>query len=131
MLKAYFLIALGGGVGSVARFACAEATAAWLGTAFPWGTLAVNLAGSLAIGAFAALWAPGARGASPDLAWLLMAGFCGGFTTFSAFSLQTLQLLQSGEVSRAGANVAGSVVLCVLATWAGWAAASALNGPAR
>lgn len=118
----YGAVALGGALGSVAR--------AWLGTAvgqlsgagFPWGTLLINVAGSALIGWFAAVTAPDGR--LLELAgWrvFVMVGVCGGFTTFSAFSLQTVELLQRGALGRAGAYVAGSVVLCVLGTWAGMA----------
>jgi fluoride exporter len=57
----------------------------------------------------------------PDLRIFLMTGFCGGFTTFSAFSLQTLELMQAGEMIQALGYVLGSVVLCVLGTFGGWA----------
>jgi CrcB protein len=56
----------------------------------------------------------------PDLRIFLMVGVCGGFTTFSAFSLQTLELLQSGDVWPAGGYIAGSLVFCLAAVWAGW-----------
>jgi CrcB protein len=116
----YLWVALGGALGSVGRFALANLAAARLGETFPWGTLAVNVLGSFAIGVFAAMPA-----ASDTAKKFLMAGICGGFTTFSAFSLQTLELTQRGEWLRAGVNVVGSVVLCLVAVWLGWLAGQA------
>jgi len=124
----YFLIGLGGALGSMARHLCSMLALSRFGDAFPWGTVFINIAGSLAIGFFARLNDPAARlSLSPDIRMFLMAGVCGGFTTFSAFSLQTLDLLQAGEMMRAGANIALSVVCCVAATWAGQWLAGAYN----
>ena len=121
-------IALGGALGSLARYFASEALARALGPAFPWGTLAVNVSGSLLIG-FVAGWENDA-GRLMDSAFarqFVMVGICGGYTTFSAFSLQTLGMLQAGDVGRAGANVAAAVLLCVFAAWAGYALAAALS----
>ena len=91
------------------------------GPRFPWGTLLINVLGSLIIGLVAALTALPARvGMHPDARVFLMVGVCGGFTTFSAFSLQSLELLQSGESASALGYMAGSVMLCLMAVWAGW-----------
>lgn len=121
-------VALGGGLGSVARVAAG----AWLvrGGAAPHGaTLAVNITGSLLIGVLAALTLPGGRwGLGPAGQQFLMAGFCGGFTTFSAFSLQTLQLARDRAPGAALLNGLASVGLCLAATWAGLLAAQALTG---
>ena len=106
-------VGLGGALGSVARFWIGLAVATALGTAFPWGTLVINVLGSFVIGAAAAL--PG----SDTWRAFLMAGVCGGFTTFSAFSLQTLALLRAGQAGAAACNVAASVGACVLAAAAG------------
>ena len=124
----YLWIALGGAFGSMARYAGSNLAAAWLGGGFPWGTLIINVLGSLVIGFFAALTGPGGRlYVSSDLRLFVMVGICGGFTTFSSFSLQTLDLLRDGAVARAGLNVIGSVSLCLLAVWIGYLAATALN----
>jgi CrcB protein len=124
----YLWIGLGSALGGMARYGLSAAMADRFGEGFPWGTVTVNILGSFIIGFFAALTATGGRlNASPDAKQFVMAGLCGGFTTFSAFSLQTLTLAQDGQMLRAGANVGGSVVLCLLATWLGYAAASALN----
>ena len=127
----YFWIALGSALGGMARYGMSAAMADRFGEAMPWGTIAVNIVGSFVIGFFAALTGPDGRmPASNDARQFVMAGLCGGFTTFSAFSLQTLTLAQDGQVLRAGANVGASVVLCLAAVWLGYLAASALNAKA-
>jgi protein CrcB len=90
-LVTYLWIALGGALGSVARYACANLVASWFGESFPWGTILVNISGSFVIGFFAAL--TGADGrilVSPDTRAFVMIGICGGYTTFSSFSLAGL-----------------------------------------
>jgi CrcB protein len=124
----YLWIAIGGALGSMARYGAAGLITGWLGPGFPWGTLLVNVTGSFVIGFFAALTGPEGRiPASADLRQFVMVGICGGYTTFSAFSLQTLNLIQDGEVMQAGLNVAGSVALCLAAVWLGHVTATALN----
>jgi CrcB protein len=125
----YLLIALGGALGSVARFAINGLVSAQLeGSLFPWGTLVVNVTGSFVIGFFFTLTEPGGRVfASSDTRQFFMTGLCGGYTTFSSFSLNTLNLAREGEWWRAGANTVGSVVACLLAVWLGHLCASALN----
>lgn len=115
MMLAYLWVALGGALGSVGRFWLNNVVTARVGDGFPWGTLFINVLGSLAIGILAAL--PITQDATRKF---LMAGICGGFTTFSAFSLQTLELAQRGEWLRAGGNILGSVALCLVAVWLGW-----------
>ncbi|MDN3556098.1 fluoride efflux transporter FluC [Halomonas maura] len=112
------LVAMGGALGGMARLAVTELAARWLGRAFPWGTLMVNLGGTLALGALAARlgWPPGD---SP--AWLgLAVGGLGGFTTVSSFSLQTLSLWQAGRAAAALANGLATLGLGVVAGAAGW-----------
>lgn len=127
-MAAYLLIALGSAIGGAARYWCTQIVAAHMGEAFPWGTLAVNASGSLIIGMLGALsqanalWQPG-----HEARLFLMVGVLGGFTTFSAFSLQTLNLLREGEWLYAAANVAASMVVCLLAVWVGFAAAASLG----
>ena len=111
----YLWVAIGGALGSVGRFWLNNVVTARAGDGFPWGTLLINVLGSLAIGFFATLPAT-----SDTAKKFLMAGVCGGFTTFSAFSLQTLELTQRGEWLRAGGNILGSVALCLVAVWLGW-----------
>jgi CrcB protein len=124
----YLWVALGGALGSMARFGCSSLIAGWFGQTFPLGTLVINVLGSLVIGFFATLTGPDGRVlAAPDMRQFVMVGICGGYTTFSSFSLQTLTLVQDGEFLRAGLNVVGSVVLCLLAVWLGSVAAAAMN----
>ena len=111
-MRTILAVALGGAVGSVARYLMMGWVARLAGTGFPWGTLAVNLAGAVAMGALVEAaggrWAP-----SPEVRALLTVGVLGGFTTFSTFSLDAAQLLQRGDTGLALAYVLASVVLCV------------------
>ncbi len=126
----YLLIALGGALGSVARYWFNGLVTARLGEAFPWGTFLVNVSGCIVIGFFAALGGSGSRFfASQEARGLLLVGLCGGYTTFSAFSLQTLDLLRAGDWLRAGAYIFGSVTLCLLGVWLGQLMASPFNQP--
>jgi CrcB protein len=109
----YLLVAAGGAVGSIARYAMVRLIDQRIDGDFPWGTLAVNVVGSLLIGIIAGL---------TDRPWiqqLLMVGVMGGYTTFSSFSLQTVRLLQTDRWMFAGAYIVGSVVLCIVGTIAG------------
>jgi fluoride exporter len=127
-MAVYLWIALGSALGGVSRHALATAVAHHWGEDFPWGTLVVNVTGSLLIGFIATMTGPDGRllfGTSSRA--FLMAGLLGGFTTFSSFSLQTLALARDGDWLRAGLNVIGSVTLCLLAVWLGHLAALALN----
>ncbi len=127
-MAVYLWIALGSALGGMARFWASGVVARAVGETFPWGTLVVNVTGSFIIGLIAALTGPDGRvfiGSTARLA--LMAGLCGGYTTFSSFSLQTLNLMNDGEWVYAGGNVVGSVVLCLLAVWAGQMLGSSIN----
>jgi len=127
-LAVYIWIAVGSAAGGVARYWCSGVIARLIGETFPWGTFVVNVLGSFVIGFVATLTAPDGRvfiGSTARLA--IMAGFCGGFTTFSSFSIQTLNLLNDGEFLYAGANIGLSVILCLVAVWAGSALAVSIN----
>jgi CrcB protein len=124
----YLWVMLGSALGGGARFFVSGLAAQHVGETFPFGTLIVNVTGSFVIGFFAALTAPDGRVfAGSDTRQFVMAGLCGGYTTFSSFSLQTLNLARGGETVLAGANIVLSVALCLLAVWAGFVAANALN----
>jgi len=113
----YLLVAAGGAVGSVGRYGLALSIARATGPGFPVGTVIINIVGSFVIGWFAEFTAVyGRHPAGEPARAFVMAGLCGGFTTFSAFSLQTIDLLRAGQTMRAIANVVASVVLCLAAT---------------
>jgi CrcB protein len=118
-MNAYLLVAIGGAVGSVARYWTTGIVTRLLGAGFPWGTLLINIVGSLVIGTVAAV-PTGGLGLSDPVRLLIMTGVCGGFTTFSAFSLQTLELMEMGRHAVAFGYVLSSVVLCVIACWLGY-----------
>ncbi|MGH7655448.1 MAG: fluoride efflux transporter CrcB [Gemmatimonadaceae bacterium] len=119
------LIALGGAVGSVARYLLGRAVQGALHLEFPIGTFAVNVLGCLLIGVLAKFFMHSQT--EIPLRATLMIGFCGGFTTFSTFSLDTLGLIQGGEWGRAALYVALSALVCVGATAAGFAVGPSLN----
>ncbi len=128
MVITYFWIAVGSALGGMGRYACQSLFTNWFGPFFPWGTLVVNVAGSFVIGFFATLTGPDGRVlVTNNTRLFFMVGLCGGYTTFSSFSLQTLNLAQDGELVRAGLNIGGSVVLCLMSVWLGYAAAMAMN----
>ena len=127
-MATYLWIALGSALGGMARYACSNLAVSWFGPSFPWGTLIINVVGSFVIGFFGALTGPDGRLLVPgDTRQFVLVGLCGGYTTFSSFSLQTLTLAQDGEFLRAALNIGGSVLLCLVAVWLGYAAAAALN----
>ncbi len=134
MITAYLWVAVGGALGSMARFWLAAFVAELLGPQFPygprlpWGTILINILGSFVIGFFATFTGPGGRYVvSFDARAFVMVGICGGFTTFSAFSLQTLDLMRENHWGQATVNVVLSVVACLFAVWLGHLLATALN----
>jgi CrcB protein len=126
-MVSYLWVALGSALGGMARLACSGLAANWWGDDFPWGTIAINVAGSFIIGFFSTLTGPDGLLIVPVHRQFVMVGLCGGFTTFSSFSLQTLNLVQGGSFARAGLNVVVSVLLCLLSVWLGHMAAAAVN----
>ncbi len=114
-------IAAGGALGALLRFWSSSWVYSLLGRAFPYGTLAVNLVGSLAMG-FCYVWLVERSTLGPEWRALVMVGFLGAFTTFSTFSIETINLLEGGALSKALLNMVVSVVLCVMAAWLGMVA---------
>ena len=124
----YLVVAVGGALGSIARFWASGAIAQRFGETFPLGTLVVNITGSFVLGFFAAMTGPEGRVlASPTLRQFFMIGLCGGYTTFSSFTLQTLALARDGEWGFAALNVAASFACCLFAIWLGDYLAMYLN----
>jgi CrcB protein len=124
----YLWIAAGSAIGGVGRYWLSGAVANAFGESFPWGTLIVNVSGSFVIGFIATISDPEGRlFLSSTARQFLTTGICGGYTTFSSFSIQTLSLLRDGQWAAAGANIAGSVFLCLLAVWLGHLAAASIN----
>ncbi len=123
----FLVVCVGGFLGTGARYGLNGWVAHRFGETFPWGTLTVNVAGSFAVGLLYFT-------CGPDSPWIvsgttrqfLLAGILGGFTTFSSFSIQTLNLLKDGELAAAGGNLIGSVVLGLVAAFAGDALARAI-----
>jgi len=117
-LQLILAVALGGALGSVARYLVGIGSTKLFGVDFPWGTLIINISGSFLIGVFAELFA---------LKWdlpqsgrvFLTVGICGGFTTFSTFSLDAFVLMEHGDFWTTGAYVVGSVALSIAALFAG------------
>lgn len=125
MMQNAGLVFLGGGLGAVCRYLVTTQVGARFGTMFPWGTLSVNLFGSLLMG-----WILGlillltertGSGLGEAARLLLTVGFLGGFTTFSSFSMETLTLLRGGSLFYALANIGMNVILGLLAAWLGLA----------
>jgi CrcB protein len=117
-LRLILAVALGGAVGSVARYLVGIGSGKLFGLDFPWGTLIINIVGSFLIGVFVESFA--LKWDLPQAARVfLTVGICGGFTTFSTFSLDSYLLIDRGELWSAAAYMAGSVVLSVTALFAG------------
>jgi CrcB protein len=114
------LVAIGGAVGSAARYLLTAAVARHTPPVFPFGTFAVNAAGCVVLGLIVGaaeqrfLLSTGARA-------FLLVGVLGGFTTFSTFALENVQLIRAGDVAYAALNTAGQVAIGILGLWAGYA----------
>jgi len=117
-MSIYISIALGGSLGAISRYWVSTATYSWLGNNFPYGTLMVNVTGSLVMG-FLTVVLVQRFDVSDEVRLALIVGFLGSFTTFSAFSMDTIHWLESGAVIKALAYVLVSVTACVLGAWAG------------
>ncbi|MGC1353355.1 MAG: fluoride efflux transporter CrcB [Xanthobacteraceae bacterium] len=127
-MLAYVWVALGGALGTTARYWLSGVVARSVGETFPWGTMVINISGSFVIGFFGVLTGPDGRWfVGSNARQFVMIGICGGYTTFSSFSLQTLNLANDGEWVRAGANIGLSVALCLIAVWVGVVLASLIN----
>ena len=122
---AFAALALGGALGGACRYLATRALDQRLGTGFPWGTLAVNLSGAFAAGFIAGLLP---QGEGRVLEFLLLAGFCGSYTTVSSWSLQTLALAHRQYYLRAFANLLVTTLLGLLAIAGGLCFAGLAKG---
>ena len=119
--RLYLAVALGSALGGLARWWLAGLLQQAPAAGFPWGMLWVNTSGSLLIGFYAAMIAPGGRWAAGLRQRLVfMTGFCGGYTSFSIFSLEAILLMQAGRIALAAAYVGGSLLLWLGAVWIGY-----------
>jgi fluoride exporter len=118
-------IAAGGAVGALLRYGTSVAVHSRLGAAFPYGTLTVNILGSLLMG-FLYIWLTERLAAGPALRAFLLIGVLGAFTTFSTFSIETVNLMEAGHAGKALVNVLVSVIVCVTAAALGVLAARQL-----
>ena len=117
-LTQLLLVAGGGAVGSVCRFLTSSTVQRFTNTDFPFGTLSVNIIGSLVMGF---LYVILVERSSMSMEWraLLLIGLLGGFTTFSSFSIETMNLLEQALWLKVITNIVASVVTCLFATWLG------------
>jgi CrcB protein len=117
-VQKYLLIALGGAMGSVARYWVGSAISGRMGTRFPFGTLIINITACLLLG-FTLTSFGRIAGLNPAWRFLLPIGFIGAYSTFSTYEWETLSILRSGAVSLAALYALGSLVLGLTATWCG------------
>jgi len=112
------VIACGGAIGALLRYLTSQYIYHRLGTDFPYGTLGVNIIGSILMG-FIYILLVERLAISAEWRSFLMIGLLGAFTTFSTFSIETLNLMFSGELFKAGLNIVLSILLCIIAAWVG------------
>lgn len=124
-MLAYLWVALGGIIGASARYALSRYVAKVAGTTFPYGTLLINVTGSLLLGWFM-IWST--ERALPDPRWrlFLAIGFCGSYTTFSSYAFESFAYLEQGHWALFATNVIANNILCLLAVVAGAAIARAI-----
>lgn len=117
-MSIYIAIAFGGSLGAVCRYWVSTSTNRWLGDGFPYGTLTVNVVGSIAVG-FLTIVLTDRLNVSNEVRLGLIIGFLGAFTTFSTFALDTVYLIDNGAIIKAVTYGLVSVILSVLGVWAG------------
>ena len=117
-MNSFIAIALGGAIGAVGRYGFVQSLTRYAGVGFPYGTMGVNIIGSICMGMIVGLSLHHVP-MSENLKLFLVVGVLGGFTTFSAFSLDTINLIESGEVTTAIIYVSASVILSILGLWLG------------
>jgi CrcB protein len=125
-LQKYLLIALGGALGSVARYWVGSTVAGRMGTRFPYGTFVINLTACVIIG-FSLTYLGKRAGLSPAWRFLIPVGFIGAYSTFSTYEWETLSTLRAGAFAMAGLYAIGSLVLGLVAVWLGAVLAEAIS----
>lgn len=117
-MQKYFLIALGGSLGSIARVWVGSTIADKLGTRFPYGTFVVNLTACIIIG-FSLEFLDKHVGLSPDWRYLIPTGFVGAYSTFSTFEWETFSRLRVGDLPIAGLYAVSSILVGLIGVWCG------------
>ena len=117
-MKALIFIAMGGAIGAVLRYGASLGVYSLMGRGFPYGTLFVNVTGSLLMGLLGVMMLERFN-IGPEWRAAVLVGVLGSFTTFSTFSIETLNLLEQGDVMRAVVNIVLSVLVCLAAVWFG------------
>ncbi len=120
MIKQLLLVGLGGGLGSIARYATSQFTHKYLSHFLPYGTLIANILGSLLIGVLLAYLI---ENPSQNFKLLLVTGFCGGYTTFSTFTYENFSYLQNGQIGMFLLYALGSIAVGLLAVFVGFSLA--------
>jgi CrcB protein len=118
-VKLFWAIAFGAAAGGVSRFYLTMAVQQRMGASFPWGTLLINITGSLLLG-FLLRYALATPAISVEVRAMLTTGFCGGYTTFSSYSYETVAMIEEGQFGRASIYAVSSVLLALLATFCGF-----------
>jgi CrcB protein len=125
-LQKYLLIAVGGALGSIARYWVGSTIAGRMGTRFPYGTFVINLTACIIIG-FSLTYLGKRAGLSPAWRFLIPIGFIGAYSTFSTYEWETLSTLRAGAFAMAGLYAVGSLILGLVATWLGAVLAEAIS----
>lgn len=125
LVRNFWAVAIGAAIGGVSRYYVSLVATERLGDVLPWATLIINVTGSFVLG-FLMRFALASPAASMEMRLLLATGVCGGYTTFSTYSYEAALLVEEGQYERAAAYAFGSVILALLATFAGFVLAREL-----